>query len=130
MQYRPADEIVRNETVYVFPKDHANARNDADYPWVGETYTLNGKRYSVVDLNHPDNPKGTKFSAYRDYGRFGAYVKKEIAAGQSLTLKYRFLIADGSMPAAGLIQNCWDEFAGVKSPTPVPKTTVRKADLG
>ncbi|MGA2032106.1 MAG: DUF6807 family protein [Thermoguttaceae bacterium] len=128
VQFRPANEIVKKETVYVFPKEHAQVRTDVDYPWVGETYTLKGKRYSVVDLNHPDNPKGTKFSAYRDYGRFGAYAKKEIASGQSLTLKYRFLIAEGAMPGADAIQKCWDEFTGMKSPAPVPKTTVRPAD--
>ena len=131
VQYRPADEsegLVKKETVYVFPKEHAEVMSNVDYPWVGETYTLKGKHYSVVDLNHPHNPKGTKFSAYRDYGRFGAYVKAEIASGQSLTLKYRFLVADGPMPGAEWIQRCWDEFAGVKSPSPVPKTTVRPAD--
>ena len=34
---------------------------------------LNGKKYSVVFLNHPDNPKGAHISAYRDYGRFGIF---------------------------------------------------------
>ncbi len=131
VQYRPADEsqgLVKKETIYVFPKERPNPHADVDYPWVGETYTLRGKRYSVVDLNHPDNPKGTKFSAYRDYGRFGAYMKAKIAEGQSLTLKYRFLIAEGTMPGADVIQKCWDEFAGAKTPTPVPKMTVRQGD--
>ena len=95
VQYRPANEVVRKETVYVFPKEHANAHKDKDYPWVGETYTLAGKRYSVVEMNHPDNPKQTVFSAYRDYGRFGAFFTQKIKSGDSLTVKYRFLIADG-----------------------------------
>jgi hypothetical protein len=124
VQYRPANEVVGKETVYVFPKEGAKPTTDFDYPWVGETYTLDGKCYSVLDLNHPDNPKDTKFSAYRDYGRFGAFFKHEIKSGQSLTLKYRFLIADGEMPKAEVLQKCWDEFAGVASPTPTPKTTV------
>ena len=131
VQYRPADMtegLAKKETVFVLPKERAKPHADVDYPWAGETYTLRGKRYSIVDLNHPDNPKGTKFSAYRDYGRFGAYFKAEIASGQSLTLKYRFLVAEGSMPEADAIQKCWDAFAGVNSPTPVPKTTVHKAD--
>ena len=130
VQYRPADEsegLVKKDPS-TCSQAIAEVMSDVDYPWVGETYTLKGKHYSVVDLNHPDNPKGTKFSAYRDYGRFGAYVKKEIPSGKSLTLKYRFLITDGPMPGAGVVQKCWDEFAGVKSPTPVPKTTVRPAD--
>jgi len=106
IQYRPANEVVADETKYVFPKEDANPRVDVDYPWVGETYTFNGKRYSVVEMNHPDNPKDTKYSAYRDYGRFGAFFRKEIKLGQSLTVKYRFLIADGEMPATKLIRKC------------------------
>jgi hypothetical protein len=128
IHFRPADEVIRKETVYVFPREKADARKDLDYPWVGETCTLRGKRFSVVDMNHPDNPKKTKFSAYRDYGRFGAFFIAPIKNGESLTLKYRFLIADGEMPAAEVIQKCWDEFAAATSPSPVPKLTVKPAD--
>jgi hypothetical protein len=42
IHYRPADEVVRQETVYVFPKENADPRKDLDYPWVGETCTLAG----------------------------------------------------------------------------------------
>ena len=126
IQYRPANEIDRKETTYVFPKEHADARKDLDYPWVGETYTLKGKRYSVVDMNHPDNPKKTRFSAYRDYGRFGAFFVAPINSGKSLTVKYRFLITDGEMPPIATIEKCWDEFAGVARPTSVPPVTVRR----
>jgi len=115
IQYRPADEVVADETMYVFPKENADPKVDVDYPWVGETYTFNEKRYSIVEMNHPENPKDTKFSAYRDYGRFGAFFKREIKSGETLTVKYRFLIADGEMPATDVIQKCWDEFAGVES---------------
>ncbi len=125
VQYRPADEVNTKETTYVFPGEDTDPRKDLDLPWVGETYTLDGKRYSVVDLNHPDNPKGTRFSAYRDYGRFGAFFVKEIPEGESLTVRYRFLIAEGEMPPAAVIQKCWDDFAGVKKPTPVPPVTVK-----
>jgi hypothetical protein len=121
IQYRPANEVVTTETKYFFPKEKATAKTDVDFPWVGETYTLNGKQYSVVDMNHPDNPKKTKFSAYRDYGRFGAFPVQGIKSGKSLTLKYRFLIADGKMPSAEVIEKCWDQFAGVATPTAVPK---------
>jgi hypothetical protein len=123
IQYRPADEVVRAETVYVFPREKANPKQDLDYPWVGETYTLNGKRHSVVQMNHPDNPSGTKYSAYRDYGRFGAFFTKEIKAGGTLTVQYRFLIADGEMPATKQIQRHWDRFTGQQAASPAPKTT-------
>jgi methane monooxygenase PmoA-like len=124
IHFRPANEVVAKETVYVFPKESADPKKDKDYPWVGETYTLNGKRHSVVQMNHPDNPKGTVFSAYRDYGRFGAFPKASIKAGDSLTLKYRFMIGDGEMPPIGVVQKTWDAFAGVQAATAAPKTTV------
>jgi len=127
-QYRPANEVAAAETLYVFPREDANAHADLDYPWVGETYTLAGKRYSVVHMNHPDNPKGTRYSAYRDYGRFGAFFKRELKSGETLTLRYGHLIAEGEMPAAEVIQKCWDEFAGVSSPSRVPKITVKPAE--
>jgi hypothetical protein len=121
IHYRPANEVARKETVYVYPKEGANAHKDLDYPWVGETVVLDGKKYSVVEMNHPQNPKGTKYSAYRDYGRFGAFFTAAIKQGESLAVKYRFLVADGEMPPAEAIQRSWDAFAGVTAPTPVPK---------
>ncbi len=121
VQYRPANEVDPKAAVYVFPKEGADPKKDLDYPWVGETYALGGKKYSVVILNHPSNPKSTKFSAYRDYGRFGAFFKAEVKAGQALALKYRFLVAEGEMPAAEAVQSWCNEFTGGKDPA--PKTT-------
>ena len=123
VQYRPADSLDRAKTLYVFPAEHPNAHKDLDYPWVGETYTMNdGKVHSVVQMSHPDDPKGVKWSAYRDYGRFGAFVKHEIKAGDSLTLKYRFLLADGEMPPVELIEKVFDQYTGAT--TAAPKVTV------
>ena len=124
VQYRPANEVVPEETTYVFPKEKADPKADLDYPWVGETYTLYGKRCSVVEMNHPKNPQETKFSAYRDYGRFGAFFTHLIEADKTLNIDYRFLIADGEIPATDVIQQNWDDFAGVEKQTPVPKVTV------
>jgi 3-mercaptopyruvate sulfurtransferase SseA len=122
-QFRPANEVVAAETTYVFPKEGAQPTKDLDYPWVGETFTLSGKRYSAVHMNHPANPKGTKYSAYRDYGRFGAFFVADLKAGQPLELKYRFLVFAGEMPEAAAVQKAWDEFAGA-GPSPVPKLTI------
>ncbi len=128
VQYRPANEVDGKQTVYVFPKEKANAHKDLDYPWVGETYVLDGKKYSIIDLNHPGNPKKTKFSAYRDYGRFGAFPVATIKKGQALNLDYRFLVFDGEMPAAAAIQKWWDEYAGMTAPSPVPAVSVVPAE--
>ena len=72
---------------------------------------LEGKTYSVVQLNATTNPKDTVWSAYRDYGRFGAFPKAEIAAGQTLTLDYRFIVMTGELPAREQLQKHYDEYA-------------------
>lgn len=128
VHYRPANEVDKTKTTYVYPKENANAHKDLDYPWVGESYTLNDKRYSVVQMSHGDNPGKTRWSAYRDYGRFGEFPTGTIAKGESLTLKYRFLIADGEMPPVERIHKACTDYAGAAAAGEVPKTTVRPAE--
>jgi hypothetical protein len=85
-----------------------------DLPWIAETYVLDGKIYSVVQMNHPGNPKGTRHSAYRDYGRFGSFFEKEIKKGESLTVNYQFVIVDGVLPDPAVIQKAWLAYSGAK----------------
>lgn len=125
-QYRPAAEVDVKQTAYVFPKENLDLKKDVDLPWVGETYTLAGQEHSVVIMNHPDNPKGSRWSAYRDYGRFGAFAKAALKQGETLTLRYQFLIAAGSLPPIELIQKTYNAYAGSNAPTPA--VTVRKSE--
>lgn len=118
-QFRPANEVDRKQTIYFFPGKETDPKKHFDLPWVGEQYELDGQSFSVVILNHPDNPEGTIFSAYRDYGRFGAFPAFTIEQGESATLKYRWLIAEGKMLPAELIQSEWNSFAGKTEPVPL-----------
>jgi hypothetical protein len=126
VQYRPANEIVASETVYIFPRESAQPTKDVDYPWVGQTHTIAGNRYTVIMMNHPSNPQQTRFSAYRDYGRFGAFFVHKIPDGQSLAIQYRFLVADGELPPVEMIQQNHDQFAGAPTPSPAPKLTINR----
>ena len=128
LHFRPANEVDRKETVYLYPKANAEPHKDRDYPWFGESFTLSGKRFSVVYLNHPENPKGAAISAYRDYGRFGAYFKTTIPAGGTATFRARFLVQTGELPTAEVIQKLWNEYAGASEP--VPETTAKPAEGG
>jgi hypothetical protein len=123
LHFRPAGEVVGKETVYFFGKEQADPRKDRDYRWFGESFSLRGQRYSVVYLNHPENPKETAVSAYRDYGRFGAFFKTTIPAGGNQVIRVRFLISAGEMPPVEIIQGAWNDFAGANEPAPV--VTVR-----
>ncbi|MHC4464474.1 MAG: DUF6807 family protein [Planctomycetota bacterium] len=101
-QYRPHDDVAKGgkdvKATYLFHKEGIKPKKDKDLPWVGMSYGLGGRRYSVEHMNHPDNPKPVIYSAYRDYGRFGAFFKKEIGDGETLTLRYRIWVVEGEMP--------------------------------
>lgn len=99
-QYRPSDEVSRNKSAkYLFHQDGINPRKDKDLPWVALNYETGGKDYTVIHMNHPDNPRGTIYSAYRDYGRFGAFPRLKIAKGKSATLKYGIRVSPGGFPS-------------------------------
>jgi hypothetical protein len=127
LQFRPVEEVDRTKTNYLFPGENADVKKDRDYPWFGDSFTIGGQRYSVVYLNHPANPKDAEVSAYRDYGRFGAYFKATIGHGNTQEIRARFLVVAGEMPPVELIQKTWNEYAGKNDP--VPKTTAKAADV-
>lgn len=128
LHFRPADEVEREKTTYLYPVEDAKPHRDRDYPWFGESFTVGGKRYSVVYLNHPSNPKGAAISAYRDYGRFGAFWKAKMKLGEERSFRARFLVYAGELPDADAIQKVWNRYAGKKDPT--PKTTAKPAEMG
>ena len=135
IQFRPANELTRTATKYCFPKDAVNAAQDAsadwnppflekdgkksaiakieatDLPWAAESFTLSGKTYFVEDMSSPDNPKGSRWSAYRDYGRFGAFPHVELKKGDVLTVRYRFWVSTGTAPTRADFQKQYEEFS-------------------
>lgn len=124
---RPSDSVDRKHTAYLFPGTGTNPRKALDLPWIGETISMDGKTYSIIQFNHPENPSGTKSSAYRDYGRMGMFPTASIPAGGSLVLRYRFLVSEGDFPEASFIQSIANSFTGKTDP--VPTVTRRHADV-
>lgn len=122
IQFRVAQELDRSKTLYFYPTENANAHRDLDYPWVACSFVIEGKTYSVVYLNHPENPKGAKYSAYRDYARFGAFYKAELEKDETLTLKVRFIMLESALPSAEWIQKQYNIYTGLNEATP-QKTT-------
>lgn len=118
LQFRPANEVDRGKTRYLFPKENADPKKDRDYPWVAQTFVLDGKTYQAIYLNHPDNPQDTVFSAYRDYGRFGAFFRDELDEGDELTLQIRLILVAGDRPDADWIQEQHNIYTGKDAPTP------------
>lgn len=111
VQYRPANEVDKKKTKYLFPNGVTKVKGVKDLPWAAENYTLDGKQYGVVHMNASSNPKDTVHSAYRDYGRFGAFFEKEIKKGESLELNYGFLILEGELPSVEEVGGVWSRWA-------------------
>lgn len=65
-------------------------------PWDAVSFVTGGKRYTVLRINHPDNPKEARGSE-RDYGRFGDYFRYELKPDHPLRVKYRVWVQDGEM---------------------------------
>jgi hypothetical protein len=65
-------------------------------PWNACCFVTGGKRYTVLRINHPDNPRESRGSE-RDYGRFGDYFEYDLTADKPLKLKYRIWVQAGEM---------------------------------
>ena len=111
VQFRPGNEVVRKQTRYLFHREGIDPKKDLDLPWVCESFELPFGKFAVVHLNHPKNPKGTRYSAYRDYGRFGAFSTSGIKQGETLSLRYRFLVFKEESPTREQIQAAYQRFA-------------------
>ena len=114
-QYRPHDGVAKgpaeDKAKYLFHKDRIDPKKDKDLPWVALEYGLNGKRYSVLYMSDPANPNSDAvYSAYRDYGRFGEFFKHTIPAGQTLKLRYRIRVSEGSLPDRKALAKQYEAF--------------------
>ena len=87
-------------------------------PWNAMSFVVGGKRYTVLRINHADNPKETRGSE-RDYGRFGDYFEYTVTPEKPLRLRYRVWVQAGEMT----VDQCnalADEFVHPTAPKIVP----------
>jgi hypothetical protein len=112
LQFRPSPEVAVNKSArYTFHDPQVNPRQDQDLPWVAETFRVADQLWTVQMMRHPENPAGARWSAYRDYGRFGPFTVMEIAAGQQRVLQYRFRITAGDAPPREQLQAYYMRYA-------------------
>ena len=116
-QYRPHNDVAANKgdkaTKYLFYKDSITGKGqfEKDMPWACMSYSLAGQRYNVQHMSHPTIPRGNAYSAYRDYGRFGAYCTTKVVPGKPLQLRYRYYVGTGEMPQRTLAAARYAAFA-------------------
>ena len=98
-QFRPSQAVAKNKSAkYLFHKEGINPKKDKDLPWVAESFQIGEKKYFAQHISAPSIPKGNTYSAYRDYGRFGAYFVATVKKGETLKLDYRINVGEGEMP--------------------------------
>ena len=108
VQFRAHNDVAEGaagskKPTYFFNKDNIDPHKDFNLPWVAMSYGLNNKTYSILQIDNPENPKPTIWSAYRDYGRFGPFFSKNLAANESFTVRYRFWMGEEKMPDRNML---------------------------
>lgn len=90
---RPDGKGKENETRNWEPKSGDGPEN---LPWNALCFLVGDQRYTVVYLDHPDNPKPARYSE-RNYGRFGSYFEYTMTEDQPLQVRYRLWLQPGEM---------------------------------
>ena len=116
-QFRAANDVAEKTkklTYYLHPdgakgemgkeRNWPQDKTLVDLPWYAMSFVLDNQRYSVVYLNHPQNPKETRFSE-RDYARFGGYFERVITEETPLVVNYRLLLQPGEVTKEQA--TCW-----------------------
>jgi hypothetical protein len=131
-QFRAHNDVAvssKNDTYYLRPDGKGDfgekgTRNwDAkkggptDLGWDACSFVLDGKRYTVVYMDHPKNPHPSRWSE-RDYARFGCYFEAEVTKERPLLVNYRVWLQEGEMT----VEECEALYKAFTAP---PKVTAK-----
>jgi hypothetical protein len=124
VQFRAAQDVAgaQEKTRYLRPAKWADLPadkevNDAKHvglPWNALQFTLDGKRYTVVYMSHPENPGGAEFSE-RLYGRFGEFFPWKLEKDRPLRARYRLWILEGDSVSREEIERWYQDYASPAS---------------
>ena len=92
-----------------------------DLPWNAVSFVLDGKRYTVVYIDSPQNPRPSWHSE-RDYARFGCFFPFELDKEKDLTATYRVWLREGEMTV--------DQAAALANDMAQPPKTVATVATG
>jgi hypothetical protein len=99
IQFRPSQQVAEQKSAkYLFHAEGVDPKKQQDLPWAAVSFNVDKEPWSVQHMSHPSNPKGARWSAYRDYGRFGPFTVVKIADGKTQTFRYRFRVTKGELP--------------------------------
>jgi hypothetical protein len=125
--FRAAQEVYdrQKQSAYLLPQGAVLKKGDVyeQCNWVVCQFNIGETRYAVAHFNDPKNATPVQYST-RAYGRFGAFSKTEIGAGQTLNLRYRVIVTDTAKVPVGTVadwQKQFDAFAGTATTTAVTR---------
>ena len=111
VQFRPSQLVAENKSAtYTFHDEDIDPTKVLDLPWVAESFQIGEQWWSVQHMSHPSNPEGARWSAYRDYGRFGPFTVVKIADGESATFRYRFCVTQGKNQDRTQLQATYNSY--------------------
>ena len=102
VHFRAHTEVAtrKGETSYLWepksPKGKGRVIND-NHQWVRLLFPIGKRWYTAQEMNLPNN--GVKELSWRDYGRFGYFLPKNLKKGDPFNLKFRFVIEEVDPPA-------------------------------
>ncbi|MDA7916051.1 PmoA family protein [Verrucomicrobia bacterium] len=114
LQFRASNEVAENKSAkYLFPSgvmDQKSVTAARDLPWAALSFEASGNHYHVQHMSHLSLPKPIRYSAYRDYGRFGAFMVTTAKKGETKTFKVRFYLSPGEFPDS-MVQDSQKRYA-------------------
>ena len=101
IHFRGSRELLqrKDETSYLWEPPLPGRGGKVESPdlkWCRLLFPIGQNWYSATELNAPSNP--VEELSWRDYGRFGFFFSKELAKGEELKLKYRFITEPTDSP--------------------------------
>jgi hypothetical protein len=84
-------------------KDAPHNEECTNRPWNAMSIVVDEKRFTVLYIDNPNNPKPARYSE-RDYGRFGSYFVADVTKDEPLEVNYGFVIVPGELT----VEQCKD----------------------
>lgn len=104
-QFRANQAVAENKSAkYRYADKIEDIRKARNVPWTAMSFTIDDQPYTVQHMSHPTLPGKTRYSAYRNYGRFGVFFTDSLDQGETATYRIRLHISSGSFSDNGRAQ--------------------------
>ena len=97
VHFRAENEVAERatETAYVWSPDIPAARQgmiSEEWQWASLIFPIGDRWFRSTEMTAPAN--NFRELSWRDYGRFGFFDKRDLKKGESIDLRFRFLVSE------------------------------------